>query len=156
MSIFAQLGIKGGKERLHEETLYNLAACYALAEKKVADELEPFGLSPVTMNALLAVKHIGGKQGISQSDIGKRLVVTAGNITRLLDRLEKQKWVLRRPSDRDRRIKKIFITESGSKLLAQAWPHYIRRVREIVSMLPKPEIQTTVRVLDQFRQCLSQ
>lgn len=67
MSIFAQLGVRDGKDRIKEEVLYNLAACYVLVEKKISHFLAPYDLSPVKMNALLMIKHVGKKRRVASS-----------------------------------------------------------------------------------------
>lgn len=155
MSIFAQLGIRERRGSLHEEALYNLAACYGMASRRIDQTLKPFGLSAVTMNALLIIKHLGGEKGLQQSEIARRMIVSAGNITRLLDRLEKQGWVERRASAADRRIKCIVVTSSASKLLEKVWPVYLKCVDGIVSLLSKPHIKSAVFVLDDLRKKLS-
>ncbi len=154
MSIFAELGVRDGKDRVKEEVLYNLAACYVLIEKKIAHVLKPHGLSPVKMNALLMVKHVGKKEGLSQIEISKRTIVTKGNITRLIDRLEKEKLVERLSKPGDARIKLIKITEKGSKLLDKVWPIYKKEVENTVSIMPAMDMITAGVVLSGFREAL--
>ena len=60
MSIFAELGIQEGKNRIKEEVLYNLAACYILAERKIDRVLGDFGLSAVKINAICTRNRMPG------------------------------------------------------------------------------------------------
>ena len=69
MSIFSEMGIREGKDKLKEELLYNLASSYALLEREIERALSSFGLSAVKMNALLMIKHVGKDKGLSQMDI---------------------------------------------------------------------------------------
>ena len=46
-----------------------------------------YELTPVKFNALLLLKHLGGKEGLSQNEICHHLIVSPSNITRLIDRL---------------------------------------------------------------------
>lgn len=154
MSIFSDWGIEGGKDRMKEEALYNLASCYALLERKIGQTLSPFGLSPVKMNALMMVKHVGGERGLSQVEISKRMIVSAGNITRLIDRLEKDSLVERVAEPNDRRVKLIRITKKGSDLLDSAWPTYQGKVNEILTMLPSRDLQLMPPLLNRFREKL--
>ncbi len=156
MSIFAELGVRDGKDRVKEEVLYNLAACYALAERRVTHVLAPFDLSPVKMNALLMIKHVGKKAGLSQVDISKRMIVSAGNITRLIDRLENEKLVERASLPGDRRVKLIRITKKGSDLLDATWPTYKKEVERMISIMPNLDIVTAGVVLSGFREKLSE
>src|SRR5688500_4896266 len=95
MSIFSELGVREGKDRRQEEFLYNLAACYAAAERRIAAVLSKYGLSPVQMNALLMVCYVNAGKGLSQQELCRRLIVSAGNVTRLVDRLERDGYVAR-------------------------------------------------------------
>ena len=126
MSILRELGIPDAKGRGKEELLYNLAYCYSLLEKTIERALAPYGLSAVKMNALLIVKHVGGKAGMSQAEITQRMIVSAGNVTRLVDRLEREDLVKRVAHRKDRRVNLICITQKGSDLLTRAWPVYIQ------------------------------
>lgn len=156
MSIFAQLGVRDGKGRIKEEVLYNLAACYVLVERKISHFLAPYDLSPVKMNALLMIKHVGKKEGLPQVEIGKRMIVSAGNITRLIDRLENEKLVEHFSKPGDRRVKLIRITKKASDLLDKVWPIYKAEVEKIVSIMPNLDIVTTGVVLSGFREKLSE
>jgi DNA-binding MarR family transcriptional regulator len=152
MSIFRELGIKDGKDRLNEELLYNLGYCYVVLEKKIAEILSPFGLSPIKMNALLIIKHVGKDKGLSQSDLSKKMIVTAGNITGLIDRLEKERLVERSSLKNDRRVKILKITSKGSNLLEKVWPLYKRTVDQIISSIPGIDIVSTTVGLSGLRE----
>ena len=154
MSIFSDLGVREGKDRLKEELLYNLAACYGLAEKRMAEALAPLGLSTVKMNALMLVKHTGGAEGVSQVDLARKMIVSAGNITRLIDRLEKEGLVSRVPKAGDRRVKVLKITKKGSDLMTQAWPIHKKEVEKIVSLVHEKEVKVASHILNQFRERL--
>jgi len=155
MSIFRELGIRDGKDRLKEELLYNLGYCYVTLEKKISEILAPYDLSPVKMNALLIIKHVGKEKGLSQSELSKKMIVTAGNITRLIDRLQSEKLVERSPLKEDRRVNLLRITNKGSDLLDKAWPVYKRNVDQIVSLIPNLDIVSTTVGLSGLRETLS-
>ena len=155
MSIFRELGIRDGKDRLKEELLYNLGYCYVTLEKKISEILAPYDLSPVKMNALLIIKHVGKEKGLSQSELSKKMIVTAGNITRLIDRLQNEKLVERSPLKEDRRVNLLRITSKGSDLLDKAWPVYKRKVDQIVSLIPNLDIVSTTVGLSGLRETLS-
>lgn len=154
MSIFAELGVREGKDRAGEELLYNLALCYSLALKRVEEVLAPYALSSVKMNALLLVKHLEGGKGLRQSDISRRMIVSAGNITRLVDRMAKEKLVTREAMEGDRRVRIIRITPKGSDLLDKVWPIYRQAVDGMAAAVPAAQIVPTTRALNELRVCL--
>ena len=151
MSILRDLGIREGGNKLKEEFLYTLASSYILCEKEISNALAPYGLSSVKMNALLVIKHIGKNKGVSQVAICKKMIVSAGNMTGLIDRLEKQKLVERFVRLGDRRVNLIKITKNGSSLLDRVWPIYKKTVDQILT-LSRTKIVATVDVLSQLRE----
>ncbi len=155
MSIFSELGIRVGKDRTNEEFLYNLAACYAHAERRLEQALSRFGLSPVKMNALMILKHAGGKNGLPQVDLARKMIVSAGNITRLIDRLESEGLVERVSRDGDRRVKALKITEKGSELMNRAWPVHQKEINRLASLLRGKDVKAAGLILNDFREQLT-
>lgn len=62
-------------------------------------------------------RHKG--EGIVSSDLAKLLDVGKVTLGGLIDRLEAQGYVHRRPDEKDRRAKQIFITESGYTIIGR-------------------------------------
>lgn len=132
-------GIEAGKGKYHEEAFYGLVLVYTALFDRISKSLDAFGLTPAKMNVLMVIKHQGGKDGLSQRDIGKRLMVTASNMTRLLDKLERDALVERAGREGDKRVKVIRVSSKGSKLLDQAWPEYMKAMKRAMDKLSGPE-----------------
>ncbi|MCA9835407.1 MAG: MarR family transcriptional regulator [Trueperaceae bacterium] len=79
--------------------------------------LKEQGLSSAHYN-ILRILRGAGEEGLACSAIGERLLVKSPDITRLLDRLEKQELIERARSLVDRRIVTSCLSEKGQKLLA--------------------------------------
>ncbi|MBF0217169.1 MAG: MarR family transcriptional regulator [Candidatus Omnitrophica bacterium] len=132
MSIFREMGVKETGDKMSEKVVYSIAKAYGVIERTVSDALHMFGLSAGKFNILMTVKHVGRAEGIAQNGISKHLLVTTSNMTRMLDKLEKEGLVERRALPGDRRVNKVFITKKGSELLDNAWPSYKKTVDELV------------------------
>ena len=156
MSIFKDLGIQDGKDRGSEQLVYNLAACYTWMHNRIESALSAYGLSAVKINALLIIRHVGGGRGISQRDLSGRMIVSAGNVTRLLDRLEKEGLVNRTACPTDRRINLIKVTAKASKALDSAWPVYLSTMNGIGAMVPDPKKRAAIQILEALRSKLSE
>ena len=65
------------------------------------------------------VATVSAHEGLTQQELAKRLLVTQGNITQLLDKLEQRELIRRCPEGR---IKRIVLTEAGRRLAAEAVP----------------------------------
>src|SRR5690349_12776772 len=53
------------------------------------------------------------------TELSRMLLASQGNITRLLDRMEQDKLVRRRPGTRDRRVSEVQMTRAGEALFAR-------------------------------------
>ncbi len=78
--------------------------------------LKPHGLSLTQFNVLRVLRGAGG-DGLTCGDIAARLINRDPDVTRLLDRLEKQGLVQRARSTQDRRVVLTAISEQGRVLL---------------------------------------
>jgi len=130
-----------------EGAVYAVAGIYALLEKRIAEYLRPFDLTPAKFNALMIIKHRGQDKGLTQIEIGRRLIVTASNMTRLLDKLDAEGLIERTTRPGDRRVNVITITPKGAALLDKAWPGYIKNIRELSGLLGSKERGTVSAVL---------
>lgn len=132
-------GIEAGKGRHDEEAFYGLVLVYTVLFGKVAKCLDTCGLTPAKMNVLMVIKHQGGENGLSQREIGKRLMVTASNMTRLLDKLEREKLIERSGRAGDKRVKVIRVSKRGSRVLDDAWPGYMKTMKSAMDKLSVAE-----------------
>lgn len=82
---------------------------------QVADLLKPSGLSGSQFNVLRILR--GAHQGLTCGEISERLIARDPDVTRLLDRMEKQELVARTRERPDRRVVTTRITEQGLALL---------------------------------------
>lgn len=76
---------------------------------------KPFGISPQQYNILRILKGAG--EPISVQVIRNRMIERAPNATRLMDKLCAKNYIVRLPSEDDRRVVKIVITKEGKALL---------------------------------------
>lgn len=90
------------------------------------------------------------------SDLKKELGVTATNITALIDALERDGLVARKPHPKDRRATVIEITEKAACEMAQGCSAYRERVSEIFTALSETERQELLRMMDILKAQLNQ
>jgi DNA-binding MarR family transcriptional regulator len=150
MKSFSRFGIEVCKNNVLEGAIYGVACTYAFLEKIIANHLRPYNLTPAKFNAMMIIKHMGKDKGISQVDIGRRLIVTASNMTRLLDKLEKEALIERLSLAGDRRVNLIKISKKGSDLLDRAWPEYYKKIQELAKLLSQDELRKVTYILDKW------
>ena len=140
-------GIESGKGRHYEEAFYGLVLVYTVLFDKIAKYLDIFELTPAKMNVLMVIKHQGGDNGLSQREIGNRLMVTASNMTRLLDKLEREKLIERSSRTGDKRVKVIRVSKKGSQILDDAWPGYMKTMKSAMDMLSQSDQKILANML---------
>ncbi|MBB6217112.1 MarR family 2-MHQ and catechol resistance regulon transcriptional repressor [Anaerosolibacter carboniphilus] len=123
--------------------------------KKTSDILEElhsqffsrYGISNTKFN-VLAILYNGPMEGMILSEISELMLVTKGNMTGLIDRLEKQGFVERIRDDDDRRKISAVITEEGRVFTQMVIEDYKRWTKEIlvdIKMEEKNELILTLK-----------
>jgi DNA-binding MarR family transcriptional regulator len=84
--------------------------------RRNAEMLKPFGLSPTQYNALRILRG-AGESGLPCSEVGERMINQDPDITRLMDRLEGRGLVTRGRAEFDKRVVIARITAEGLQLV---------------------------------------
>ena len=75
----------------------------------------------LTRSQWLVLTRLHRRPGASQSELAEMLEVDRASAGRMLDRMEKNGWVVRRPDANDRRINRLHLTRDAGKVHAQMW-----------------------------------
>ena len=150
MDYLEAFGVATGQGKYHEEAVYGLALVYTVIHNEIAVYLDRYDLTPAKMNALMIIKHQGKGKGISQVDIGNRLMVTASNMTRLLDKLERDGLIARSAQVGDRRVNVIKITPKGARLLDRVWPGYQEKIKGLTNVLSAADQKAVSQLLSRW------
>jgi DNA-binding MarR family transcriptional regulator len=89
----------------------------ARMQAAVGDRLRMIGVSIPQCDVLTTLSE---QEGVNQQELAKRLYVTKGNISGLLDRLEAAGFVERRSLASDRRQYSIHLTDAGRTIAEKA------------------------------------
>jgi DNA-binding MarR family transcriptional regulator len=77
---------------------------------------------------------------MTSRELTRELLVTAGNVTGLVDRLEARGLVERRPVPEDRRAMRVALTGRGRRVARRAIPRHRRDVESLLSPLPPRDL----------------
>jgi MarR family 2-MHQ and catechol resistance regulon transcriptional repressor len=99
--------------------------------------LEDAGLSLGQFAVLEALFHVGP---LNLGELARRILTSSGNLTLVVDNLEKRGLVKRQQQGRDKRFVLASITPTGRRLIARIFPGHARRITEIMGRL-SPEDQ---------------
>jgi DNA-binding MarR family transcriptional regulator len=76
----------------------------------------------ITRPQWLALVRLKRRPGASQSELAEMMEIERAPAGKIVDRLQERGWVERRPDPDDRRINRIFLTETGERVHAAIWP----------------------------------
>jgi MarR family 2-MHQ and catechol resistance regulon transcriptional repressor len=93
---------------------------------------------------LEALYHLGP---LCQKDLAQKLLKSGGNITMVVDNLEKQGFVQRERSTKDRRYFTINLTRQGKALIEKLFPKHVDAIVEEFSVLSDDELKQFDRML---------
>ncbi len=135
MDKLEKLGITTRRSDEYEGAVYSLALVYNICSNRLSEYLKRYSMSIGKFNILVVIRMRGGKAGISQVDISKHLIVTPSNMTKMIDKLEKDGFVKRNPAPEDRRINIIKATKKAEELLDQIWEGYLQELKNLMAGL---------------------
>ncbi len=105
---------------------------------KLATQYAEHGLAPAEFEVLVRIARTRG-QSLRMSDLAAQTLLTTSGITRVVDRLERDGLVDRRPCPTDRRGSLAAITPEGLKRLDAVLPGHLELVDKWFTSLLSPE-----------------
>jgi MarR family transcriptional regulator, 2-MHQ and catechol-resistance regulon repressor len=121
-----------------------LARAHAAVERHVSRDIAEHGLSIAEFGILELLYHKGPQL---LGDIQRRILVSSGGITFLVDRLEAKGLVAREACPDDRRARFAVLTPAGRTLMKRIFPRHAAAVSRAVSGLTREERQAATRLL---------
>jgi DNA-binding MarR family transcriptional regulator len=101
-------------------------------------------------DVLWALQRAPGK-ALRMGELADAVTISRSGLTRLVDRIEADGLLERRPSAGDRRAIEVTITAAGSKLLRRMWPVYEQVLREqFEAKLSGPEARALTKALSKL------
>jgi MarR family 2-MHQ and catechol resistance regulon transcriptional repressor len=112
------------------------------AAKAVVVRLEPAlakaGLTSTQLGVLEAILHKGP---LTQRELGRKVLSSAGNMTDVIDKLEARGLVTRGRKPGDRRAVRVELTEEGRRSIEGLFPTHAGRIAAAMGGLSTPELR---------------
>jgi DNA-binding MarR family transcriptional regulator len=109
--------------------------------------LTDHGLSITDYQCLLALAH-AENGSMRRVDLAEQLLLTPSGVTRLLDGLERDGWVMKGACESDARVTYAVLTDEGRERLESAGRSHVAQVRELIEDQFSPEeLETLVDLL---------
>ena len=135
---------KGNKEEITAlDTAIKLARATESLVAKTSLNLSAQNVTVSQFGILDAVYHLGP---LTQKTLGEKILKSGGNITHVVDNLEKRALVKRHRGKNDRRNFEIHLTKKGEKLITKILPGYVKVIKDELSILSQEESETLQRL----------
>ena len=121
-----------------------LARAHNAVLAHAADDVQRHGLTLGEFAVLEALHHRGP---MLLGEVQRRILVSSGGITYLVDRLQKRGLVERRDDPTDRRARFAALTPEGEALVRGIFPEHAARIKQAVAALGKKEKREAIRLL---------
>ena len=90
-------------------------------------------------------------EGLQMGELSRRMLVTGGNVTGIVDQLERSGLIIRAEDPADRRAYLVKLTKEGRRLFAQMAAQHESWIVKLLSGIPKREQRTLQESLARLR-----
>ncbi len=137
------------RARQEVSLLFRLARVQRSLRLALNEQMRAWDLSPAQFDV---IAQVGSSEGRTQRDLANRLLVTEGNVTQILDKMEKRGLVCRHALGR---CNHIALTEEGRKLHDRVVPEHEQLVASQFSGLSAHEKEHLLRLLRKLGRSLT-
>ena len=140
------------KEALALSTFTRLSKTAGRLRRTVYSALSDTRLTESQVNVLELLHRLGP---LPQKEIAKNLSVTGGNITMVVDNLQKRNLVNRQRWEEDRRVVHVNLTDLGRETIESFIPLHAKRVQGALDALDPQEQEQLQTLCDKLIQSLN-
>ncbi|MCI0707321.1 MAG: MarR family transcriptional regulator [Ignavibacteriae bacterium] len=113
-----------------------LARAAATFGQLTDEDIRRYGVTQAQFGALETLGHLGP---LTLGELCKKQLVSGGNMTVVVDNLEKEELVERIPSTEDRRVVLVQLTKKGKRLFDEIFVQHAQCVADLASVLTEEE-----------------
>jgi MarR family 2-MHQ and catechol resistance regulon transcriptional repressor len=139
---------KGSKKEARAlESYIKLVRSAESLSSKIYLELKEIDLTESQFGVLDALYHLGP---MKQKEIGKKILKSGGNITMVIDNLEKRNFVKRKRGKKDRRQFVVHLTKKGKEKIIAVLPQIAKLIKkqfEILNTTEQNELQRLCKIV---------
>jgi MarR family transcriptional regulator, 2-MHQ and catechol-resistance regulon repressor len=128
---------RGNKRELRALNTYvKLMRAAESVTNRIHRHLSSAGLTLSQFAVLEALYHLGP---LTQREIGQKILRSSGNITMVIDNLQKNNLVRRERNEADRRFYNVHLTDKGYKLIKKVFPPHAAVIAKYLGVLTAAE-----------------
>lgn len=112
---------------------------------RLSRSLSEADLTPSQFGTLEALLHLGP---MCQAELGRKQLRSSGNITMVVDNLEKRGLILRKRDARDRRYITVHLTPGGRRLISTVFPRHLKAIvgeMKVLTLAEQKQLEALLR-----------
>jgi len=121
-----------------------LSRAHTAVARHAEADVARHGLTIAEFGVLEALYHVGP---LLLGELQRKVLVSSGGVTWLVDRLEKRGFVKREACPEDRRARYATLTVEGRKLMARIFPDHAQAIEHAMSGLSRADRQRAAALL---------
>ena len=122
--------------------LHDIVRLYKRHFERHAHELD------VSMAECKVLAHLSRNEGVSQARLAELTETDPMTLVRVLDRMQQQQWVERRPDPADRRAHRLYLLDASRPVVARMWKLAERARTEALAALDTAEREQLLALLE--------
>ncbi|TCI93559.1 MarR family winged helix-turn-helix transcriptional regulator [Tenacibaculum sp. M341] len=115
---------------------------YFLQESFESDNLD------ITKEQMIVLKKLYNQDGLYQNELARLIFRNKSSLARLLSKMESKNYISRKSSKEDKRIKKVFLTDTGKEVFEKAIPiikNMLSKMEETITSDEKEQMITILK-----------
>jgi len=105
----------------------------------------------LTRSQWLVLSLLHRRPGVSQSELAEMLEVERATAGRMIDRLERKHWLVRRPDRDDRRINRLYLTEDAKDVQAEMGRIAAELLDDAMASLTEGEREALAEMMERMK-----
>src|SRR5262245_61964055 len=134
---------RAAAEALALDAYVKLMRCADTVQGGLERALERVGVSEGQFGVLEALLHLGP---MAATELRRKVFRSGGNVTMVMDNLEKRGYLRRRRVQDDRRRLSVSLTPEGERAIKRLFPPHAARIAEVFSNLASDEQSELARL----------
>jgi DNA-binding MarR family transcriptional regulator len=141
------------RNRLALRVHLRLATCRNLLMREARRSIDRWQLTLPQFDVLAELARAGDR-GFTFIELSRLLLVTSGNLTGIVDRLERDQLVRRESDPTDRRVIRIQLTPRGRRLTDEMLPAHADDIEAVLAAFPRGDLSQLADLLGRLRDYL--
>ncbi|MEP1487140.1 MAG: MarR family transcriptional regulator [Algibacter sp.] len=105
----------------------------------------------LTKEQMIVLKRLHDKDGLNQNELAFLTLRNKSSLTRLLSKMERKNYILRKQSIEDKRVNNVYLTQLGKDIFLDSKPVLKEMITDVESNISKEEKEQIINILKKIQ-----